>query len=156
MNSTPRQEFIENAAMYFDRLGMSRTAGRVMGWLPTSPEGDADAPRLCAEIAVAKNSMSGALRQLDRNGLIDRYRPARQRRDHYRLAEDVFARAFRAKMAGFDEFRALAAQGLLAVGDDPVSRRRLQRMADMYEFMARGFPKLLDRWEREYPHRQPQ
>lgn len=123
-----------------------------MGWLLTSPEGTADAHELCGELTVAKSSMSVALRQLDQTGLVERYRPARQRRDHYRLAEDVFARAFRAKMAELDEFQALAKQGLRVVSDDPASRRRLQRMADMYSFMAREFPALLDRWEQQQEH----
>ncbi|WP_202637763.1 hypothetical protein [Bailinhaonella thermotolerans] len=51
-------------------------------------------------------------------------------------------------MAEFDGFRALAEQGLRAVGDDPVARRRLELMRDMYAFMMERFPGLLDEWDR--------
>ncbi|MCT2587973.1 GbsR/MarR family transcriptional regulator [Actinophytocola gossypii] len=148
-HSTARQEFVEDAGLFFERLGLSRTSGRVLGWLLTHPDGSADAPELVDELAVAKSSMSVALRQLDAAGLVERYRPPRQRRDRYRLTEDVFGRAFRAKMAEFDAVHALVTRGLAVVGSDPVPRQRLQRMADMYSFMAREFPKLLDRWNRE-------
>lgn len=149
VTSDGRHEFIENAGMYFARLGLSRTSGRVLGWLLISPTGAADAPELCAELDVAKSSMSVALRQLDGGGLVERFRPARQRRDHYRLAEDVFERAFRLKMVEFEAFRALMTQGLNVVGDAPEPRARLELMSDMYGFMAREFPKLLRRWDRE-------
>jgi len=144
-----RQEFVEAAALYFERLGLSRTSGRVLGTLLVSSEGSADAPELCADLAVAKSSMSVALRRLEAGGLVERYRRPRERRDRYRLADDIFGRAFQLKMAEFTTVQELVEQGLSVVGDDPVARRRLRSMADMYAFMAREFPKLLDQWETE-------
>lgn len=150
-----RAEFIEDAGMFFERLGLSRTAGRVVGWLLISPDGTGDAHELCAELAVAKSSMSVALRRLTTAGLVQRYRPPRGRRDRYRLAEDVFGQAFRARMAEFDTFHALVTQGLRVVGEDTEASARLKLMADMYGFMAREFPKLLDRWEQQRTVRTP-
>ncbi|MEV4805628.1 MarR family transcriptional regulator [Nonomuraea sp. NPDC049421] len=140
-------EFVEDAGLFYERLGLSRTSGRVMGLLLTADPGGADAPELAEALGVAKSSMSVALRQLEQAGLIERFRVKGERRDRHRLAEDVFARAFRAKMAEFDGFRALAEQGLRAVGDDPVRRRRLELMRDMYAFMMDRFPRLLDEWD---------
>ncbi|MEU8109190.1 MarR family transcriptional regulator [Nonomuraea muscovyensis] len=143
------EEFVEDAGLYFERLGLSRTAGRAVGWLLASPDGTADAPELCERLGVAKSSLSVALRQLESGGLVTRYRPPQERRDRYRLEEDVFGRAFRAKMTEFAAFTALAEHGLRAVGDAPGPRRRLESMRDMYAFMAREFPRLLDRWDQE-------
>ncbi|GAA3089361.1 GbsR/MarR family transcriptional regulator [Nonomuraea salmonea] len=140
-------EFVEDAGLFYERLGLSRTSGRVMGLLLTTDSGGADAPELAEALGVAKSSMSVALRQLEQAGLIERFRVRGERRDRHRLAEDVFARAFRAKLAEFDGFRALAEQGLRAVGDDPVRRRRLELMRDMYAFMMDRFPRLLDEWD---------
>ncbi|MFG3441298.1 GbsR/MarR family transcriptional regulator [Nonomuraea sp. NPDC047897] len=143
------EEFVESAGLYFERLGLSRTAGRVVGVLLIDSEDSVDAPGLCERLGVAKSSMSVALGQLERGGLVERFRPPRGRRDHYRLTEDVFGRAFRAKMAEFSAFARLAEQGLAVVGDNPESRARLELMRDMYGFMGREFPKLLDRWDGE-------
>lgn len=140
-------EFVEDAGLFYERLGLSRTSGRVMGLLLTADPGGADAPELAEALGVAKSSMSVALRQLEQAGLIERFRVRGERRDRHRLAEDVFARAFRAKMAEFEGFRALAEQGLRAVGDDPARRRRLELMRDMYAFMMDRFPRLLDEWD---------
>ncbi|MEV7008551.1 MarR family transcriptional regulator [Streptosporangium sp. NPDC051022] len=141
------EQFVEDAGLFYERLGLSRTSGRVMGWLMTAETGSADAPELAEALAVAKSSMSVALRQLEQAGLVERFRVRGERRDRYQLAEDVFARAFRAKMAEFESFRALAEQGLRAVGDDPARRRRLEFMRDMYAFMMDRFPRLLDEWD---------
>ncbi|MFY7065771.1 GbsR/MarR family transcriptional regulator [Nocardiopsis changdeensis] len=140
--------FVEEAGLFYERLGLSRTEGRVMGRLLSAPEDDADAPALCEALGVAKSSMSVSLRRLEQAGLVERFRRPGERRDRYRLAEDVFQRAFRAKMAEFDRFRALAERGLAAVGDDPRRRERLELMRDMYGFMADRFPDLLDEWDR--------
>ncbi|TXK40021.1 MarR family transcriptional regulator [Nonomuraea sp. C10] len=140
-------EFVEDAGLFYERLGLSRTSGRAMGWLLTAGTSGADAPELAEALAVAKSSMSVALRQLEQAGLVERFRVRGERRDRYRLAEDVFARAFRAKMAEFESFRALAEQGLRAVGDDPARRRRLELMRDMYAFMMDRFPRLLEEWD---------
>ncbi|MFI7538961.1 GbsR/MarR family transcriptional regulator [Streptosporangium sp. NPDC049376] len=143
------EEFVESAGLYFERLGLSRTSGRVIGCLLADTGEGLDAPGLCERLGVAKSSMSVALRQLEHGGLIERYRPPRARRDHHRLTEDVFGRAFRAKMTEFTAFAELAEQGLGAVGGHPAARARLELMRDMYAFMAREFPRLLDRWEAE-------
>jgi DNA-binding MarR family transcriptional regulator len=138
-------EFVEEAGLFFERLGLSRTAGRVMGWLLVHE--DSDAVELAERLAVAKSSMSVALRRLDQVGLVERFRRTGDRRDRYRLAEDVFARSFRARMAEFTAFTDLAERGLGVVGDDPPRRARLELMRDMYAFMAVEFPVLLDRWD---------
>lgn len=140
--------FVEDAGLFYERLGLSRTSGRVMGWLLTADTDSADAPQLAEALAVAKSSMSIALRQLEQAGMIERFRVRGERRDRYRLAEDVFARAFRAKLAEFESFRKLAEQGLQAIGDDPGRRRRLELMRDMYAFMMERFPSLLNDWDR--------
>ncbi|MEQ4723173.1 MarR family transcriptional regulator [Nonomuraea sp. B19D2] len=145
--------FVEDAGLFYERLGLSRTSGRVMGWLLTAESDSADAPELAEALAVAKSSMSVALRQLEQAGLVERFRVRGERRDRYRLAEDVFARAFRAKMAEFQTFRELAEQGLRAVGDDPARRRRLELMRDMYVFMMDRFPSLLDEWDKRKDQR---
>ncbi|MGW2151371.1 hypothetical protein ACWCOT_44200 [Nonomuraea bangladeshensis] len=55
------ETFVEDAGLFYERLGLSRTAGRVMSWLLAAETGDPDAPELAEALAVAKSSMSVAL-----------------------------------------------------------------------------------------------
>ncbi len=114
------EDFIEEAGLFYERLGLSRTAGRVVGHLLVSDDDGADAPDLCEHLAVAKSSVSVALRQLDRAGMVERFRRRGERRDRYRLTEDVFGRAFRAKMAEFDAFQELGGTRPRRGGRGPV------------------------------------
>lgn len=139
-------EFVEEAGLYFERLGLSRTAGRIMGWLLVAGP-DGDAVQFCDALGVAKSSVSVALRRLEQAGLVERFRVSGMRRDRFRLTDDIFGRAFRAQMAALDDFVALADHGLAVVGDDPQRRVRLENMRDMYAFMSERFPQLLDDWE---------
>lgn len=141
------EAFVEEAGLFFERFGLSRTAGRVMGYLLSADLDGADAPEMCAALEVAKSSMSVAVRRLEQLGLVERFRRSGHRRDRYRLTEDVFGQAFRAKMAEFESFQRLAERGLEVVGGDPLRRKRLENMRDMYAFMAERFPSLLDEWE---------
>ncbi|HLR93743.1 MAG TPA: MarR family transcriptional regulator [Jiangellaceae bacterium] len=142
----PLSEFVEDAGLYFEGLGLSRTAGRIMGWLLVV-EPDGDAPQFCEALGVAKSSVSVALRRLEQAGLVQKFRVSGMRRDRFRLAEDVFGRAFRTQMAALNEFVALADRGLSIIGDDPARRSRLENMREMYAFMSARFPQLLDEWE---------
>lgn len=149
MAAVGRDEFVEQAGVHFQRMGLSRTAGRSLGYLLVSADGTADAGELCEALGVAKSSVSVALRQLEDAALVERFRPPRGRRDRYRVCEDVFGRAFRIKMGELDGVRRLIDHGLDVVGDNTEARERLELMSRMYAFMGREFPKLLDRWDEE-------
>src|SRR5690606_5303426 len=96
LGSVSLERFIEDAGLFYERLGLSRTAGRVMGWLRTAESGDADAPQLAEALAVAKSSMSVALRQLEQAGLVERFRVRGERKStrlnssHVKISYAVF------------------------------------------------------------------
>jgi DNA-binding transcriptional regulator GbsR (MarR family) len=143
------EEFIEEVGIHYERLGLSRTAGRVIGALLVQPGGSADAGTLTRVLAVAKSSLSVALSQLERSGLVERYRVPQARRDSYRLVDNAFVGAFRAKLDELSAFSQLASRGIQSLTDSPEAIERLTHMRNTYEFMTREFAKLLDRWERD-------
>lgn len=153
MRADTRDEFIEHAGLHFQRLGLSRTAGRVIGWLLISPDGSGDATELREDLGVAKSSLSVALRQLENAGLVERYRPPRERRDRYQVCDDVFGRAFQVRMHELNAMQDLVEHGKRVTSGDERAWARLQLMSDMYSFMGREFPKLLERWEHEKDRR---
>jgi DNA-binding transcriptional regulator GbsR (MarR family) len=145
-----KQQFIEDTGLYFEGLGLTRMAGRIVGWLLICDPPHQSMPEIVEALQAAKSSISTALWQLQQVYLIERFSLPGQRRDYYRLAEDVWQQAFQARMHGLTEIRKLAEKGLALMSDqDKVKRRRLELMRDMYGFMEREFPKLLEEWEAE-------
>lgn len=142
-----RRSYATDVGRYFEGLGLSPTAGRVIGWLLTQGVDGVSPSELCAALGVAKSSISVALQRLELLGLVVRIRPYGTQRDRFTLGTDVFGGAFRAKMVEFERFQELAERGLDLVGDSPEAQERLTTMRDMYGFMARRFPALLTEWE---------
>ncbi len=145
-----RQQFVEDSGLFFEKLGLTRMAGRIIGWLlvcdpPHQTMGD-----LVDALQASKSSISTSVRQLEQYALIQRFTRPGERRDYYRLAPDIWVWSFRARMHLVTEMRELAEHGLtLLDGEAPERRRRLELMRDVNGYLEREFPKLLDGWDRE-------
>jgi DNA-binding transcriptional regulator GbsR (MarR family) len=144
------QRFIEDTGMFFERLGLSRMAGRIVGYLLVCEPPEQTMPEIIEALQASKSAISNALAQLQTFFLVTRFSRSGERRDYFRLADDIWYRSFQARMGQITEMRELAEAGLaLMEGESKEKRERLLLMRDMYSFMEREFPKLLERWEDE-------
>jgi len=144
------QQFIENVGSFFEALGLTPMSGRIVGWLLVCDPPYQSMAEIVEALQAAKSTVSTALWQLQTYYLVERFRLPGKRHEYYRLASDVWQRSFQARMHQMTDFRKLAEQGLELLKDDaPEKRRRLELMRDMYGFMEREFPRLLDKWEEE-------
>lgn len=136
--------------MFFERLGLSRMAGRIVGYLLICEPPEQTMPDIVEALQASKSAVSTALWQLQTVYLITRFSRPGERRDYFRLADDIWYRSFQARMSQITDMRLLAEAGLaLLEGGSKAKRQRLELMRDMYSFMEREFPKLLDKWEEE-------
>jgi DNA-binding transcriptional regulator GbsR (MarR family) len=145
-----KQQFVEETGIYFERVGLTRMAGRVIGWLLICEPPEQTMQQIGEALQAAKSSVSVALRGLVTLRLIEQTSHPGDRRDYYYASDDMWNRSFYARMHQLTELRDLAERGLELLADEPPeSQRRLRLMRDMNEFMAREFPKLLEKWEAE-------
>jgi DNA-binding transcriptional regulator GbsR (MarR family) len=145
-----KQQFVEETGIYFERVGLTRMAGRIIGWLLICDPPEQTMQQIGEALQAAKSSVSVALRSLVTLRLIDQVSHPGDRRDYFRASDDMWNRSFNARMHQLTELRDLAERGLELMADEPPdSQRRLRLMRDMNDFMAREFPKLLEKWEAE-------
>ena len=82
------EEVIQRMALFFERDGLPRIAGRVLAYLLVSPD-----PRSLDELAetlqVSKSSVSTGARRLERMGTVERVTIPGDRRDYYCIAADL-------------------------------------------------------------------
>ena len=102
------RQFVEQAGLLFEGLGVPRMAGRILGWLlicdpPYQSMGD-----LVEALQASKSSISTMLRLLAQSGLIERTSLPGQRRDQFVLHSSMWHNLFRARMAQHTAFRTLA------------------------------------------------
>lgn len=142
--------FVEDCGVLFERFGLSRMAGRILGWLLICTPPHQTQADLVEVLQASKSSISVAVRQLVQVTLVEQIALPGDRRDYFRLSRDIWIQSWRARMGQLTLLRELSESGLRLLADAPPERRqRLERMRDMNAFLEREFPKLLDRWETE-------
>jgi DNA-binding transcriptional regulator GbsR (MarR family) len=143
-----QQQFVEECGLYFERVGLTRIAGKIIGWLLICEPPYQEQSHLVAALGASKSSISVALKDLTTLYLVERFALPGDRRTFYRTTKDMWSRSFRARMHQITELKELSERGLQALdGESAQRRQRLEFMHDMNAFMEAEFPKLLDAWD---------
>jgi DNA-binding transcriptional regulator GbsR (MarR family) len=147
-------QYVEEVALGFERQGLFRMAGRVLGWLLICDPPEQTFNQLAEVLQASKGSISAAMKFLVPSGLVERISRPGDRRDYYRCRPGAWAELARDQSRLYDEFRKLAQRGLELLADAPAARReRLQDMHDFYAWLEAEMPALWARWQREQQER---
>jgi DNA-binding MarR family transcriptional regulator len=146
MPNPETRQFIERMGLAIERMGLSRTFGRLFGLLML-----ADRPlsldEMVERLDVSKASVSTNARACEELGLARRVGVRGDRKDYYEIAPRAFEQVTAKRVVAIHSMAGLAAEGLVAVGDDPSpARDRLTEMLDFYLFMGEQIEELLERW----------
>ena len=145
-----KKHFIEDAGLLFERSGMPRMAGRIIGWLLICNPPHQSLPDLAEILGASKASISTMSRLLLQMGVIERVALPGQRRDHYRLKSGAFDNVMQQHLHEVSDGLQLAERGLELVAHQPSEmRQRLKEARELYAFFDREYPALLERWEKE-------
>lgn len=121
-------------------------AGRVFGYLLVCDPAEQTAAELAEALDASKGSISGATGMLVRGKLVDRLHVRGERADRFRVRPDAWDDQVRDQGAG--QARALVAQGLEALANEPAVRRaRLEELNAFYTWWEARMPALADEWQ---------
>ena len=139
-------QFVERMGLAIERLGLTRTFGRLFGLLMV-----ADRPlsldEMTEQLHVSKASVSTNARSCEELGLARRVGVRGDRRDYYEIAPHAFEKMTAKRVAVLHAMAGIAAEGLAAVGEaKSPARERLTEMLDFYMFMGEQVEELLGRW----------
>lgn len=141
------QQFIERVGLFLENNNFPRMAGRILGWLLICDPPLQDMPALAEALQASKSSMSTMTRMLIQFGLVERISIPGERRDYYRIKEDVWFRTIEARMNEYTALRQIAEEGLAVIAAAPAGRKqRLREMAEMAAFFEQRMPQLLEEW----------
>ncbi|MFC1992539.1 GbsR/MarR family transcriptional regulator [Chloroflexota bacterium] len=145
------QNFVEEVGLVFEQTGLPRMAGRILGWLLISDPPHQSIGELTEALLASKGSISVMLRHLIQIGLVERLSLPGIRHDYFRIRPDAWQNMIRRGLV--DEIRMvrqLAENGLEVLADrSPMTRKWLEEMQDVYAFLEREFPLLVERWEQQ-------
>lgn len=143
-------QFVEQVASSFERMGLFRMAGRVIGWLLVCDPPEQTFAQLVEALQASKASISGAMRFLVASNWVERFSKPGDRRSYYRLRTDAMVEIAQRQVDVYREFADLMQRGLRAVGDQkPQRRARLEEMYELYAFLDRELPIVWERFEKQ-------
>lgn len=148
MKLTPKtQDFIEHIGLTIEKLGTTRTLGRMFGLLLVA-ERPLSLDELASALRVSKASISTNARVCVQIGLAQRVSILGDRRDHYEISPGSFERAVAVRLPIIQEMVSLADAGMQAVAKgNHTARARLKEMRDFYEFVGAEMAKIMPRWQ---------
>ncbi|WP_084521269.1 GbsR/MarR family transcriptional regulator [Nocardia uniformis] len=141
-----KARFVEKLAIGLADMGWPRMPARVFATLMVSEDGRMSARGLADALSISPAAVSGAVRYLDQVGLVAKERMPGQRRDSYRLYDDLWYASFLKRDRMMKMWSETASEGVELMGSDTPVGRRLAEMGDFFDFFAAELPVLFDRW----------
>jgi len=148
MHYFEEKHFVEDISLYFEQMGLPRTAGRVLGVLLVSDPPAQSLTDLCARLDASKSSVSTTTRLLVEMGLIERAPSPVPRQVYFQFKPGAWLVFVRQHLRLWASLHQLAERGLDLLQDqEPALRGRLQEAHDMFSLIEEELPGLLQRVE---------
>lgn len=140
------ESFVEKMGLFFEDDGAPRISGRILGLLLLSP-GECSLDDIAEQLQVSKASVSTNARMLENWGAVERVSRPGDRRDYYRIADDMQGRMLERRLERMRQLRELIAEGQRTVTiTAPEVRVRLRTINEFHahciESMERGLEQM--------------
>jgi len=143
------RRYVESLGLVLSQLGMQRMSARVFAALMTTDAGKLTAAELAEQLSVSPAAISGAVRYLEQVGLVAKEREPGERRDHYRLYDDLWYATFLKRDRFLIMWRDAAEEGIDALGPETPAGKRLAEMRDFLAFLMTEINDLYARWHKQ-------
>lgn len=138
------RHFVEEMGLLWEGIGVPRMTGRIIGWLLVCDPPAQTAAQLAAALSASKGSISTNLRALVQMGLVERISLPGERATRIRIANGAWLRLMLGEHARMALYREAADRGLDLLSDAaPERRARLLEFRELFEFLEREYPLLL-------------
>lgn len=145
------KHFVEDISLYFEQMGLPRTAGRVLGVLLISDPPAQSLTDLCERVRASKSAVSTTTRLLTEMDLIERAPSPVPRQVYFQFKPGGWLVFIRQRLRLWASLHQIAEQGLELLRDrDSQLRERLQEAHDMFSVIEEELPALLERVESEH------
>ena len=138
--------FVERWALEWAETGFPRMAARVFVTLLVTDSGQRTATELSQQLNVSPAAVSGAVRYLTQIGLVVRERDPGERRDHYRVPDDMWYQTFARENEMLGRWEKDLTEGIKALGLDTPAGARLDETRRFFEYVRTELRGIQERW----------
>jgi DNA-binding transcriptional regulator GbsR (MarR family) len=142
-------QYIEEAGMAFELFGMTRMAGRILGYLIVSDKECVSFNEIMDALKASKGSISGTTKQLITIGFVEPVSLPGDRKTYYRISNLKVGSILKARIQLFLKFADVLDKGRsLKEKNDRVSEWTLE-VSSFYKWFGDEIDLVLQKWERE-------
>lgn len=148
-NINERSAFVEESGLLFESMGMTRMAGRIIGYLMVSDKEMVSFDELTQVLRASKSSISTSVKLCVNVRFVKPITAPGDRKTYYMLSPDVsWVEIFRRRTEQLIEMQKLLDKGLNLRSNqkDKVSEW-IVNARDFYEWVLDKFTTLLSQWE---------
>lgn len=144
-----RSEFIEETALIYEGMGLTRMAGRIHGYLMVSDEEVVSFDELTQALQASKSAISTNLKALVAVKFIKPITLPGDRKTYYSLSPEInWSETIRQKMQQMALIKNHFSKGLqLRMNKTDKPSQWLAQAIDFNTWMLNEFPKILNSWE---------
>jgi len=145
--------FIEDIGLYFERLGLPRMAGKILGVLLISDPPAQSITEIGEKLNASKSSISTMSRLLLEVGLIEKVPSPVPRRDYFKFKTGgwiLYMEQWFDLMSGLHK---LTERGLDLLKDKPNElKTRLKEAHNLFSYLETHFPNMLEQIKKDIIH----
>ena len=141
------REFIESMGVYFERYGLARIGGRILGLLLV-----ADRPLSLDDMArtlrVSRASVSTNMRLITASSLAEQVSLPGDRRDYYRIGPDTWEQSMKTELEGIRMLRRIGERGLAAASvSEGAAHEHLEDLLEFCDLLIADRQAVIKRWQ---------
>jgi DNA-binding transcriptional regulator GbsR (MarR family) len=140
---------VEEFGLWFERNGLPRMAGRVVGWLLVCDPPEQTMQEIAAGLQASMGSISTMLRLLELGGSVERLNLPGERRARYRVLPNHWTKIWEDQLEKARNLENLVDRALAILeGAEPGRRERLQITRRYTSFFVEELPGFIERFNR--------
>lgn len=141
--------YIEETGLLFEKLGMTRMAGRVFGYLIVTEEEQASFDQIRKALQASKGSISGTMKQLLQIGMVEAVSLPGDRKTYYRLSKMKIGDILRSRMSQFNAFADILSKGESLKSEKDDISDWLIEASTFYRWVGGQIDEIINKWEEE-------
>jgi outer membrane protein len=140
--------FVERMARVTELEGFPHIGGRIFGLLLVTARAVC-LDEIAARLGVSKGSISSDARRLEQRGLLECVREPGDRRDYYRVADDLFASTMEMRLGRWKAFHEAVREGRHCLRGRPATvRRRFDELEAAFTALTASATRALEAWRK--------
>jgi DNA-binding transcriptional regulator GbsR (MarR family) len=148
MMTTEQEQYIEEMAILVEKLGLTRSAGRIFGYVLMTHNEHPSADDFMKDLHMSKGSVSMGLKSLTTVGFLEAVSLKKSRKTHYQLAHQSMVDLMQQRNHMMTAIRDIYMKGYkLRNSQTDAQATWLKETAEFYDWLGVKVNELIEEWK---------